>query len=75
MQQAAASNATHDELAEYERLYAWRARWAALASMREPGRLQSRQERIERRAVRCNAQIKALMRHYDARVGNTTNPV
>ncbi|ART61474.1 hypothetical protein CBP36_21135 (plasmid) [Acidovorax carolinensis] len=75
MQHAAASNATHDVLAEYERLYAWRARWAALASMREPGRLQSRQERIERRAVRCNAQIKALMRHYDARVGNTTNPV
>ncbi len=75
MQQAAASNATQEELAEYERLFAWRARWAALASKREMGRLQSRQERIERRAVRCNAQIKALMRHYDARVGNTVNPV
>ena len=62
MQQAAASNAIQEELAEYERLFAWRARWAALASKREMGRLQSRQERIERRAVRCNAQIKALMR-------------
>ncbi len=75
MQQAAASNATQEELAEYERLFAWRARWAALAAMREPDRLQSRQERIERRALRCNGQIRALMRCYDARVGNTTNPV
>lgn len=75
MQQEAASNATQVELAEYERLFAWRDRWAALASKRELGRLQSRKERIEHRAVRCNGQIKALMRHCDARVGNTTNPV
>ena len=75
MQQTASPNAIQEELAEYERLYAWRARWAALASKREPGRLQSRQERIERRASNCNRQIKALMRLYDARVGNTVNPV
>lgn len=75
MQQEAASNATQDELAEYERLFVWRARWAALASKRELGRLQSHQERIERRAVRCNGQIRALMSRYDARVGNTFNPV
>jgi hypothetical protein len=67
--------ATHEEQAEYDRLYAWRARWGALASEREPGRLQSRQERIERRALACNAQIKALMRRFDVRVGNTINPV
>lgn len=66
---------TQEELAEYERLYAWRARWGALSSKREPGRLQSRQERIERRAVHCNGQISALMRRYDARVSNTLNPV
>lgn len=68
-------NATQEELAEYERLHAWRERWAALASKLEPGRLQSRQERIERRALHCNGQIKALMRRYDARVGNTVSPV
>lgn len=75
MHSGSAPVATHEEQAEYERLYAWRARWGALASRREPGRLQSCQERIERRALACNAQIKALMRRYDARVCNTVNPV
>ena len=68
MQQTAQTNATQEELAEYERLHTWRTRWGALASKRGPGRLQSRQERIERKALRCNGQIKALMRRYDARV-------
>lgn len=67
--------ATAHELAEYERLFAWRARWGALASKLEPGRLQASQERIERRALRCNHQIRDLMRSYDRRVGNTINPV
>lgn len=62
------SEATAQELAEYERLFAWRARWGALASKPEPGRLQSRLERIERRAIHCNHQIRALMRSYDDRV-------
>lgn len=67
--------ATPAEADEYERLYAWRARWAALEAKPEPGRLTSRQERIARRAIACNRQILALMRRYDARVSNTMNPV
>lgn len=67
--------ATPDEQAEYERLFAWRERWQRLARNDESGRLQSRQERIERRAAQCNSQIRALMRRYDARVGNAVNPV
>lgn len=64
-----------DERAEYERLAAWRARWGALASKREMGRLQSRQERIERRALVCNLKIAKLMHAFDARVNNTYNPI
>lgn len=45
------------------------------AREREPGRLQSSQERIERRALRCNGQIKAIMSRFDTRVGNAVNPV
>lgn len=67
--------AAPDVQAEYERLFAWRERWERLARKTYPDRLQSRQERIERRAVQCNGQIRALMRRYDARVGNTVNPV
>lgn len=67
--------ATLEERAEYDRLSAWRARWAALASKREPGRLQSRQERIERRALVCNLQIAKVMHAFDVRVNNTCNPV
>lgn len=67
--------ATTQELAEYERLYAWRARWGALASRREPGRLQSRQERIERRALLCNLKIAKLMHAFDVRVNNTICPI
>lgn len=65
--------ATAEDLAEYARLRSWRARWGALANKREPGRLQSRQERIERRAVICNNKIRALMRDFDIRVGNRSN--
>lgn len=53
-------------IAEYNRLYAWRSAWQALASSKEPGRLQTRQERIERRAKASNARIARLMRDYDA---------
>lgn len=66
---------TQAELAEYERLFAWRARWQCLARKPETGRLQSCQDRIERRADVCNRKIHALMRNYDKRVGNTVNPV
>lgn len=64
-----------EEYAEYERLAAWRARWVALASKREPGRLQSHQERIERRALVCNLKIAKVMHAFDVRVNNTVCPV
>lgn len=63
------------ELAEYERWYAWRARWAALAKKAEPGRLCSKQERIERRALVCNLKIAKLMHDFDVRVNNTVSPI
>lgn len=66
---------TPDEQAEYERLFAWRERWQRLALKDKTGRLQSRQERIERRVIQCNSQIQALMRRYGTRVGNAVNPV
>jgi hypothetical protein len=67
--------ATEQELAEYERLYAWRSRWAALAKKAEPGRLCSRQERIERRALVCNLKIARAMHAFDVRVNNTICPI
>lgn len=66
---------TESEVAEYQRLDAWRSRWQHLARKAEPGRLQSRQERIERRASISSHQILQLMRSFDKRIGNTTNPV
>lgn len=51
---------------EYERLYRWRERWNRLSNKHEPGRLQSRQEAIERRGAIANNRILALMRAYDA---------
>lgn len=68
-------SALPSELNEYERLFAWRAAWQALANKFESNRLQSRQERIERKAVICNNKIHALMRAFDVRVGNTCNQV
>lgn len=67
--------ATEQEVAEYERLHAWRARWSVLAKKVEPGRLCSRQERIERRALVCNLKIAKLMHAFDVRVNNTYNPI
>jgi hypothetical protein len=69
------NTATNKELVEYHRLYAWRARWAALASKKEPGRLSSRQERIERRGLLCNLKIAKVMHAFDVRVNNTFNPI
>lgn len=69
------SKATEQELAEYHRLYLWRARWTALARKVEPGRLSSKQERIERRALLCDLQIAKLMHSVDIRVNNTFNPI
>lgn len=66
---------TESEVAEYQRLDAWRSRWQHLARKAEPGRLQSRQERIERRASISSHQILQLMRSFDKRIGNTSNPV
>lgn len=63
------------EQPEYERLCQWRAIWTALAKKNEVGRLQTRQERIERRAADCNHRIRSLMRAFDARVGNICNPI
>lgn len=51
---------------EYERLFQWRERWIGLSSKREPGRLQTRQEAIERRASIANNRIGALIQKYDA---------
>jgi len=51
--------------AEYERLYRWREQWTRLASTlhrSERGRLQSRQEAIERRAAIANNRIGALLK-------------
>lgn len=61
-------SATEQELAEYGRLYAWRTRWTALAKNLEPGRLCSRQERIERRALMCNLKIAKAMHAFDVRL-------
>ena len=66
---------TKAERAEYERLYAWRARWNALANFRSLRRTCKRQERIERRAAICNLKIGMLMRTFDLRVKNTSNTI
>lgn len=66
---------TKAERAEYDRLYAWRARWNALANSRERGRSCKRQERIERRAAICNLKIGVLMRSFDLRVENSINAI
>lgn len=62
--------ATEQEVAEYERLHAWRTRWSVLAKKVEPGRLCSRQERIE-----SDLKIAKLMHAFDVRVNNTYNPI
>lgn len=67
--------ATEEELAEYQRLYAWRARWTALAKKVNPGRSCNRQEQIERRALICNLKIAKLMHDFDIRVNNTVCPI
>lgn len=51
--------------AEYERLFSWRAAWTALAAKLEPGRLQVRQEAIERRARIADNKIRRLMLAFD----------
>lgn len=50
---------------EYERLFKWRELWMRLSSKKEPGRLQVRQEAIERRASIANDRIGTLMRMFD----------
>lgn len=67
--------ATTDERAAYEQLCLWRSAWLKLACKFERNRLQSRQERIERRAATCNLKIALLMRTFDKRVKNTANPI
>lgn len=61
--------ATPEENAAYDRLCFWRGAWLKLANKRVPNRLQSKQERIERRSQIANIKIGKLMRDYDARVG------
>lgn len=57
---------------EYERLFRWRARWTNLSNKQEPGRLQSRQDAIERRAAIANNRIGALIHRYDAQTRLTS---
>lgn len=45
---------------------AWRSAWGKLACTLEPGRLQSRQERIEHRATLANNRVRRLMAEFDA---------
>ena len=52
--------------AEYEQGYRWRKAWMALANKGEPNRLQSKQERIEHRAVLANGRVGKAMRAMDA---------
>jgi hypothetical protein len=54
---------------EYDRLFKWRERWTRLAHKHEAGRLQTRQEAIERRALIADNRIRALMRAYDKEYG------
>lgn len=50
---------------EYDRLFKWRERWTRLANKHTPGRLQTQQEFIERRAWVANNKIHALMLAFD----------
>lgn len=72
------SKPTQFELAEYARLDAWRSAWERLALKSEPGRLQSRQERIERRVMICTQKLRELMHAFDRRImgrSTTSKPV
>lgn len=71
--QGAVKSITEQELRDYNRLHSWRAAWGRLANKHEPGRLQSRQDRIEHRATLCNIKIRRLMRTFDSRVGVSGN--
>lgn len=51
--------------ARYEIDYKWRDAWLKLLNTREPNRLQSREDRIARRANLANNRIAKLMRDYD----------
>ena len=59
--------------AEYDRLFGWRARWMRLSSTlhkgERGGRLQTRQEAIERRAGIANYRIGALLLAWKTQVG------
>jgi hypothetical protein len=48
----------------------WRSAWTKLACKHEPGRLQSKQEKIERRARIANNRIAALMHQFDKLTSN-----
>jgi hypothetical protein len=61
--------ATSDEHAAYDLLCFWRSSWLKLAYRYEHNRLQSKQERIERRATIANNKIGKLMLDFDASVG------
>lgn len=54
-------------MARYDIDFKWRAAWIKLSNKREAGgRLQVKQEAIERKAVLANNRIGALMRKFDA---------
>lgn len=61
--------------AEYDRLFSWRARWTRLSGTRHRrergGRLQTRQEAIERRAAIANNRIGVLLRTWKAQAGTS----
>lgn len=45
----------------------WRDAWVSLSCKNEPNRLQSRQDRIERKAGLANKRIKRLVKQLDTR--------
>lgn len=51
--------------ARYQVDFKWRSAWIRLANKREPGRLQSRQDRIDERAKIANLRIRRLLKIRD----------
>lgn len=51
---------------DYEKAFRWRDAWTRLAARKDRGRLQSRQEAIERRAKLANGRIANLMHRFDS---------
>ena len=60
-----------DEIRERGEIdFKWRQAWTKLSCLPEPGRLQVKQEKIERKALHANYRIANLMRQFDELVKN-----